>query len=563
MAKPKYLLILKLAISSIFLYTSYTLQAQKIYINDGVVFEQYNHDYNLSHNYIHNFLKDSKGFIWLGTPEGVNVLDGESVKIFKGYLNKNNNFRGKDVLSLFEDSNGNIFCGTKAYGLNIYNRASTSFININESLLSNAVSKSIKSIVQIDKLNYALLTEKDIIYFSFDNSYNVSFTSHIKITLKDKEYTRELLFYQNQLYLVSNKRLLKITKDKQELIFSHKWLNQCKVKNNRFWIIADDSVGYFSKDLKQVNWLNYTLKENKKGENDFFISLDISVNNEVWIGTKYQLIRLTLNKHLDIINSKEIENKVPIKNLLVDSTNNVFMAPKGANGLVKMDGRQHQYDYIKLPQGNEDVYRHNFNEDSDGNIWIGGNPGVFAYNTKTKSYHKFKNGTYKGLPNRKINQQFKDRSGKIWFVTSNGIATYNPSSENFDIYGQDMGGFWDSFTIYLNEDSSNNLWYKTKNRINKINNSDKSHEFFEIKGVEVIFIDDKDTLWMIIKDVGLVKYSIKSGSPTVIKNYFTYDEILNFGVQQILDDKYGRLWITSRNGIYIYSPTEEKFIFHI
>ena len=62
---------------------STNLAAQKMYIFDGLVFEQYDHEYNLSHNHIFRFIKDSKGFLWLGTPEGVNVLDGNSIKIYK------------------------------------------------------------------------------------------------------------------------------------------------------------------------------------------------------------------------------------------------------------------------------------------------------------------------------------------------------------------------------------------------------------------------------------------------------------------------------------------------
>lgn len=535
-----------------------------MYVIDGIVFEQYDHEYNLTHNHIFNFIKDSKGFLWLGTPEGLNILDGKTVKIFKGYINKNNTFKGKDALSLFEDSKGNIFCGTRAHGLNIYNRSSGVFTNINEPLLSTALSKSIKSIVQLNNQNYALLTEKEIIFFTLDKSEKASNVSRIELSLIDKEWTRKLLVYENYLLLNTSKRLLKISNDKDELLFSHKWLKDCKIRNNKLWVNADESLGYFTDDLKSVTWIDYKLQEGPNGENDYFLDFDVTLNNELWIGTKYKkLVHLKIDQNAKPYYKKEINGKVESRKIFIDSLNNVFIATSHRQGLVKIDGRQHQYEYIKLPKGNEEVYRHNFNEDNDGKYWISGNPGVFIYNTKTKSYHRFKNGTYKGLENRKINHQIKDRNGKVWFGTSNGIATYNFDSGTFDFYGHDVGGFWDSFTIYLQTDSSNNLWYKTKNRINKINNLDRTHEFFEVEGIEVMFIDSDDSLWVTIKDVGLVKYSIKSGVPNVIKHYFTSDDFLNFGTQHIVDDKYGRLWISSDNGVYIYNPKEEEIVYHL
>lgn len=538
------------------------MHAQKIYVEDGLVFEQYNHEYGLSHNHIFNFIKDSEGFLWLATPDGVNILDGKTAKIFKGYSNKNDTFRGRIVLSLFEDSKGNIFCGTKAYGLNIHNRSSGNFININEPLLANALSKSIKSIVQIDNQNYALLTEKEIIYFNLDDNYEVSGVSISEIALNDKEYTRKLLFYNNSVYLNTNKRLLKIAGEDQELIFSHQYLKDCKIRNDKIWINADTSIGYLTDKLDKVNWIDYDLPQIPGGEKDWYLDFDISANNELWLGSKFKLIRLKLDNAFHVIHSKAIETKVKSNKLLLDTYDNVFIATSHSQGLVKIDGRQHQYNYISLPDGYEDVYRHNFTADNDGNYWISGNPGVFVYDTKTQTYHKFKNGSYRGLEDRKINHQIKDRNGNVWFSTSNGIATYNADSGTFDIYGNDVGKFWDNFTIYLQTDSKNNLWYKTKNRLNLINNLDKTHERFDIEGIEALFIDTDDTIWITAERKGLLQYNIVSGRPKFVKEFFISKQFLDYVTRDIKRDRLGRLWLSGTNGIYIYDLDQEQVVFH-
>ena len=380
---------------------SSSVYTPKMYMLDGVVFEQYDYEYGLSHNNILSLTKDSNGFIWAGTVSGVNVLDGKELKIFKGYLNEGNSFKGKVIFSIFEDSKGNVLCGTEKFGLNIFNRTSGLFVNINEPLLSSAKSKLIRSITEIGESSYAILTEKEIIYFQLDDNYKVSNISIIEISLQEKEYTRKLLFYNNTLFVNTSKRLIKTTATFQTSIFSDKWLKDCKVRNNRLWVITDDKIGYLNKEeINEVNWIDYTFTKNKENELDYFLDFDVSTKNEIWIGTKHQLIHLKLDKNDKINKSQHIESKVDIKKILIDDTGNVFISAH-KQGLIKIDGRQHQYSYIKLPKGYENDLRHSFSEDNQGYYWAGGKTGIFAYNTKTNTYRKFNNGSYKGLSNRK------------------------------------------------------------------------------------------------------------------------------------------------------------------
>ena len=531
-------------------------------MQDGIVFEQYDYEYGLSHNNILSLIKDSKGFLWTGTVSGVNILDGKELKIFKGYLNEGNTFKGKVIFSIFEDSKGNVLCGTEKFGLNIFNRTSRLFVNINEPLLSSAKSKSIRSITEISESKYAILTEKEIIYFQLDDNFDVSNISRIKISLQEKEYTRKLLFYNNTLFVNTSKRLIKTTATSQIAIFSNKWLKDCKVRNDRLWVITDDKIGYLTKkDLNEVNWIDYTFTKNKENKLDYYLDFDVSTKNEIWIGAKHQLIYLKLGKNDKVKKSQQIESKVDLKKILIDATGNVFISAH-KQGLIKIDGRQHQYDYIKLPKGYENERRYSFTEDNQGHYWIGGKTGIFAYNTKTNTYRKFNNGSYKGLSNRKINHQIKSKNGKIWIGTSNGIAEYNTEKNDFNFYGHNLENYWDSFAYHLQTDSKQNLWYVTKNRLNRLDYATKSHSFFEIEKIAAIFIDSSNTLWVTDGNKGLVKYNIDSGKPIAEKEFFIYKDFLDNNTLGIIDDKYGRLWIHTVNGIYVYDPNSEEIVFH-
>lgn len=540
----------------------FNLTAQKIHMKDGLVFENYDGEYGLTSNRILSFIKDSNDFLWVGTSEGLNILDGKDIKHFKGYQNKNNYFKGKTVQYIIEDSKNNVLCGTKEYGLNIYNSSLGHFININEGLLKNVKSKSILSIVELNESKYVVLTKEEIIYFSLNNKSELLETSIQQISLKNQEYLRKLLIFNNKLIVSTNNRLIQYDEGKQNTIFSHKWLKSCKVKNKKLWVLTDEKIGFYTKDLNEIKWIDYGLTKGSIINNNYQ-SFDVSSKNEIWIGAKHQLIQLKLLNNDSVKSSKEIELDVTFRDICIDKLDNIFLLPNRNFGFIKIDGRQHQYNYIKLPKGYENSYRNKFTEDEKGYYWVGGTTGVFAYNTKTQTYHTFSNGSFKGLADRKITDQIKDSEGVVWFGTSNGVATYNSKKNNFNFYGHNAENLWNSFTHHLQSDENNNLWYVSKNRLNKINHLDRTHDFFELKGIEAIFIDVDNILWVTVRGIGLFKYNIASGKPLKIKKYFISDEILNYSTHQIINDKYGRLWITSFNGIYVYDPLKEKVVFHV
>ena len=62
-------------------------------------------DSGLSYNCVHAIIQDARGFIWLGTSDGLNRYDGMRFRTFhKNELGGNSGF----IVSLCEDNRGNI-----------------------------------------------------------------------------------------------------------------------------------------------------------------------------------------------------------------------------------------------------------------------------------------------------------------------------------------------------------------------------------------------------------------------------------------------------------------------
>lgn len=74
----------------------------------------------LSHNKINCILKDKRGFIWLGTDDGLNRFDGSRFTIFKNEPGNKASISGNIIKDLHEDKDGILWIATADGGLSRY-----------------------------------------------------------------------------------------------------------------------------------------------------------------------------------------------------------------------------------------------------------------------------------------------------------------------------------------------------------------------------------------------------------------------------------------------------------
>jgi ligand-binding sensor domain-containing protein len=79
----------------------------------------------LSNNNAYYMYKDSKGFLWISTPNGLNRFDGIQCKVFKTI---NSGISSDFPRNIIEDKSGNLWIGSDN-GLNFYNRNKNTFQN--------------------------------------------------------------------------------------------------------------------------------------------------------------------------------------------------------------------------------------------------------------------------------------------------------------------------------------------------------------------------------------------------------------------------------------------------
>ena len=140
-------------------------EAQQLYFNHLTV------NNGLSQGVNNCIYRDSKGFVWISSFDGLNRFDGVSCISFRSSVNEPNGLKGTLFLNILEDKNSNLWIGSNS-GLNFYNRLLDRFQNFR--IESRRNDEQFYSPFYIDdKNNIWLQSSSDIIMF---NSTDKTFT---------------------------------------------------------------------------------------------------------------------------------------------------------------------------------------------------------------------------------------------------------------------------------------------------------------------------------------------------------------------------------------------------
>ena len=101
----------------------------------------------LSFNKVHVITQDAKGFIWMGTADGLNRYDGRN---FRSFGTEELGTESAFVVSLCADDKGNLWVGTDT-GITWYNYEMDTFIPLNQKSDKGTVASNKVSRIALDK----------------------------------------------------------------------------------------------------------------------------------------------------------------------------------------------------------------------------------------------------------------------------------------------------------------------------------------------------------------------------------------------------------------------------
>lgn len=247
----------------------------------------------------------------------------------------------------------------------------------------------------------------------------------------------------------------------------------------------------------------------------------------------------------------------------------------GFNVLINYDKNIHRFHYNKSSTGNEGItidYESIFQlmEDKDGNTWIATNQGL--YYTATSANSSIVNISFNvSTGPTSINDILESSNGDLWFTSWHiGVTTTDRFLHKIanDVYSSPLPANWPAplkaatkQTLSLcKRVESGDIWIGCNTGIIMIHNQDKKTTQYlhpsELNNSPVQYIaeDNQGQMWMGTQGGRLVKWSNDS---------FTVMQDIGTIIYKVFVDKQGWLWLGTREGgLYAIDPKDGKILQH-
>ena len=579
----------------------------------------------LSQNTVNAILQDRKGFMWLGTKDGLNRYDGLSFRKFKHDAANPRSIGNCFITSLYEDFNGNIWVGTDA-GVYIYYPEKEAFEEFDcQSLEKTRIERSV-SMIAGDKQGRVWIAVEAQGMFCYDTrqkllrNYPLSeISSNIKCFTFDSGGTLWLGFYGDGLYY-SKDNLATVhpygSPEDGKREFEGGVITKIVQGNYNCLYIGSVKEGVSELNLTSGQVRNL-LAIDESGESIFCRDLLPYSDNELWIGTESGIYIYNLRTaqfiHLraSLYDSYSLSDNA-IYALYKDREEGLWIG--SYFGGVDYYPRQYTYFAKYYPKNIANSLHgkrvREFCRADDGTLWIGTEDGgLNHFNPKTKEFHFFEPsagftnihglcmdgshlwvGTFsKGLRvidtrtgvvlrtyteghtphslnDNSIFSICRTSAGEIYLGTLFGLLRYNRTQDSFDCIPELNG----KFVYDIKEDSYGNLWLAT------YANGAYCYDVSARRWKNYVFdAEDErslpyDKVLSVFEDSYRQIWLTTQGGgfclfhpdTETFTRYGLKDGLPNDVVYQIVEDDDRFLWLTTNNGLVRFDPkTMEMKVF--
>lgn len=544
---------------------------QSIVGQSSYVFHHLETTEGLSNNNVRAFLRDSYGFLWIGTESGLNRYDGYGFKVYKMHSGLPNTLSSNNIIELQEDGLSNIWIDFGYYYM-IYKRDKDSFSDPKLFLLNLGIQPDFNAEVFIDKnRNLWVVNKKKIFFHDFRKKKTSVF--QLKTTLKDEisiTDNGEFLFaiqYDSGTCWKLNKKtgvltFLELPDDiKQDTINA---LNIIYLdSNNGLWICSDKSEQVFYKKNSTEEWKKFELTSGLKTQANHITSIIENQPGQIWIGTDHKGLFIYdkgKDRFENLVSDPWVEtgpSSNSVKCLYKDNNETIWVG-YNKKGLSYYHESFRNFINFKHPQCSDIM---SIMEDHQGNIWLGtdGN-GLYIKDKKTEAVSKLP------VPDIAIISIFEDRKNRVWIGTyQKGLFCY----EN---------GKMTQYTTKNSKLSSNSIWNLKEDRYGNVwigslggkiqvlptdSNSFNSvlTPFDDIVYALDMFYDGGDKMYfgtvsgLLVIDITNYKKILYRGNRRGNQT-FSQDQISN-----VYKDKRGLIWLGTNDGLTIWNQKKDTLYY--
>lgn len=578
----------------LFLLTTVVANAQSGW-ESGLYFRDIPVGQGLSQSSVYCMLQDNKGFIWIGTKDGLNRYDGYEFLTFKYDQRDSESLSNNEIICLENDQNKYLWIGTRSGGINRLHFATGDITRYNNLTYDDLVQD-----LESDSLNNLWAgTSEGLLLFLADETGERNMVRNVSETAR--YYSADGKIFE------PDKKNISITVIKEVrkgilLVGGEEGLFAYNIEKNEFTSLSAQTLGvtvftsivldddgsvwagsydglfkiFFSTKVvgnaEIVHFHSKASSQERNLEVDWVEDLAFDYNGNLWAGTRgaglYKIKdnRVAGNYQYSFEDNTSVPDDL-INSLMIDRTGVLWVGTE-SKGLAYSDLHSKGFHIIRPGNLSENGLSDNLVTALTGNgnrIWVGtAAAGIDVFSNVGQSLSRINNIPRVFIARQQYSKEVMallvDSDGELWVGSAtNSISVYN-ESKGFRSYS--VNGF--VFSLY--EDSSHRVWFGTWGR--GLGFIDKETEtvahyygtFANSLGLSsdkvlCIFEDSNGLLWVGTKGGGINvcnkdKVVSRTGEFKAYRNITGNTKSLSYNdVYDICEDNNGDIWLATGSGL--------------
>jgi len=496
----------------------------------------------LSNNDVTTIFKDSKGFLWVGTRDGLNKYNGYDFTVYRNNIGNPKSISGNDILSITEDHNGGLWIGTVT-GVSKYNRETDTFTPENNSTNTS---------------NEAFNNRAISLLVDYKNQLWIAFQNRIVILDPETGKRNEIACHKTIEKLLQGKPLIFLYEDKARNI----------------WMGISGGGGLIK---VTANRKNATLFDDHPAKQPIFpqstiCSIYEDENKLLWLGT--------LNDGLYTYNADKqqfakVNSPIPttrITSIVPAGNHQLWLCQGHSMSVINVQNPQWAFQYTNNPNDPQSFtpgYAVKLYKDNTGIIWIATGVGISYFDPNRDKFSLFYHniGSENGVEKHFVKSCAFDEKNNAWIGTfKKGLFYYDKTTRTSTQYKASQTGLSTDMVTAICKVQSGEYWIgnlsgisifdaKTKKVTSSLKHSDSEANSLYHNIINKIFQDKRGNMWIAtLESLDLIR-----GGKFTHFSKGNLNGLSHYLVNDILEDREGSIWIATTYGLNKYDYSKNKF----
>lgn len=520
-------------------YSYVNLQAQ----TNALTFKHISYKEGLSQSPIFSMIQDRKGFVWIGTSDGLLRYDGYEFKTYQHDDSNDRSISTNRIQSIFEDSKARLWIGTANGGLNLFDRKTETFQAI----------AGAKETISTDYITSFLEDSKGKLW--------VTTLRGLKIIDAKAKRLKSVHALQ-----------------KHKGIFSGKTWSLFQDEHKAVWVGLNFGLAKFDVKSNKVLTLPVVLENDKALMESRILVIRGDNEGNVLFGTEKSGLFIYDIKSNSCVNYRHDDsdlNSLPsngIKDILINADQTIWIATR--EGLAVLDQNRKTLTNYKHNISEPNSLSYNllwhFMKDKAGNIWIGNFAGgidiYYPGNSNFINIGERVGNEKLGLNNPVVTSIIEDVNNALWIGTNGGGLNYADRkkgiSKSYSVRDNELNKA-NNIIRSLAHDQHNNLWVGTFDGLFRFNKNTGSFKYIRLANAQdnrvIALLSDPKGIWVATITGGLQFIGYTGESEIYKSSIKNRNSLGDNNITVLLRDAENNILIGTENGLNYFNTKRRLF----